>query len=62
MNEQLCKNCGHTKKAHWDRYGCQVEGPDVWVEGINCGGLVASGPCGCTEFEAEKVEESEHVL
>ena len=50
----ICENCGHTKEAHWDRYGCEVEGPDVWVEGANCGGLVASGPCGCMDFEAEE--------
>lgn len=53
-DKTLCANCGHSKEAHWDGYGCEVEGPDVWVEGTNCGGLVASGPCGCMDFVAER--------
>jgi hypothetical protein len=52
----LCANCGHTKEAHWDRYGCQIEGPDRWVEGDNCGGWVAEGPCCCMDFKAEEAE------
>ena len=50
MNTRICDNCGHDIDAHWDRYGCHVEGPDVWVSGVECDGLVASGPCGCVEF------------
>jgi hypothetical protein len=53
----ICANCGHSKEAHWDRYGCEVEGPDVWVEGNNCGGLMASGPCGCLDFKEEPMKE-----
>ncbi len=54
----ICANCGHDKDAHWDRHGCQIERPDVWVEGTNCGGWVAPGPCGCMDFEAEESDES----
>jgi len=50
----ICVNCGHTKDDHWDRYGCQVEGPDIWKDGDNCGGWVAQGPCGCTDFVKEE--------
>lgn len=50
----LCANCGHDKDSHWDRYGCEIEGPDVWIEGNNCGGLIAQGPCGCMDFVAEE--------
>ena len=57
----ICANCGHAKSHHWDRYGCEIEGPDVWVEGINCGGLVASGPCGCMDFEPEEPELTGHI-
>ncbi len=51
---QLCANCGHDKEAHWDRYGCQIEGADRWVEGNNCGALMAPGPCGCKDFKLEE--------
>ena len=51
----ICANCGHTTDDHWDRYGCQIEGPDVWKDGDNCGGWVAQGPCGCKDFVKETV-------
>ena len=60
-DKTLCANCGHSKEAHWDRYGCEVEGPDVWVEGTSCGGLVASGPCGCMDFVAEQEDKLEQM-
>jgi hypothetical protein len=53
-----CKNCGHVKSHHEDRYGCEIEGPDVWVSGVNNDALVASGPCGCKSFEAEEIGTS----
>jgi hypothetical protein len=51
--DTICGNCGHEKSHHWDRYGCEVEGPDIWVSGDNCDGLMASGPCQCMDFKAE---------
>ncbi len=48
-----CEECGHPIRAHMDTYGCEIEGGDVWVEGTNCGGLVAAGPCGCQAHKAE---------
>jgi hypothetical protein len=54
-DELLCEECGHKVLDHDDPYGCQHEGPDIWIEGTNCGGLVASGPCGCKHWTPEEV-------
>jgi hypothetical protein len=50
----LCANCGHSKEAHWDRYGCEVELGDAWVSHRNGETLMAQGPCGCMDFQAEE--------
>lgn len=47
MENQLCPDCGHKISLHADRFGCQHERGDVFVEGNVCGGWVAPGPCGC---------------
>lgn len=49
----ICINCGHDEESHQDRYGCQVEGGDKWVDGTDCGGWMAQGPCGCKDFTPE---------
>lgn len=46
----LCRNCQHSKEAHWDKFGCTVEGPDDWVDGEAMGGWVARGPCCCKDY------------
>ena len=42
-----CPDCDHSLRQHVDEYGCEVERGDKWVEGNNCGGMVAQGPCHC---------------
>ena len=46
-----CEVCGHRLELHGDKYGCQYEQGDAWVEGTNFGGWVARGPCGCKLHE-----------
>lgn len=55
----LCDECGHAIRRHNDKYGCEHERGDGWVEGNNCGGLVAQGPCGCTAWTVEMIAELE---
>jgi hypothetical protein len=55
----LCDECGHEIRRHNDKYGCEYERGDAWVEGENCGGLVAQGPCGCTAWTVEMIEQLE---
>lgn len=43
-----CDDCGHPVYLHKDKYGCQFERGDAWVDGVSMGGWVAQGPCGCT--------------
>lgn len=55
----ICANCGHDKDSHWDRYGCQFERGDEWVTGNQPEAptvLMAQGPCGCTNFQAEEAQ------
>jgi len=53
LTKKNCEDCGHAISAH-GKHGCEIERGDVWIEGTNCGGLVASGPCGCQAYEAIK--------
>ena len=46
---EACGECGHSLALHGDKYGCEHERGDVWIEGTNCGGWVAAPPCGCKE-------------
>jgi hypothetical protein len=43
----LCGHCGHEYRHHEDRYGCEVEGGDIYTSGF---APMASGPCGCKSF------------
>ena len=50
---EVCDECGHQIRFHRTD-GCEYERGDAWVEGENCGGLVAQGPCGCTAITLEE--------
>ena len=47
-----CEDCHHPWHRHNPKEGCTVELGDRWVEGENCGGLVALPPCGCKKVPA----------
>jgi hypothetical protein len=48
-----CPDCGHNWDLHGDRYGCQYERGDRWVDWGQGHRLVAMGPCGCKSVAAD---------
>ena len=66
VHEAICEECNHPIRLHHENEGCEYERGDAWVEGKNCGGWVAQGPCGCQgvtiEPEPEMAETFEERL